>query len=288
MLKSPSVLLQYFTPQLLVTRLIGLLCRSKKPWLKNWAIQTFVRRYQVDMTSAQVENPLDYPDFNSFFTRQLKPEARPIAQGTGVIASPVDGFVSQIGKIEQDTMLQAKGRYFTVQNLLGGTQYAKEASEFQDGCFATLYLSPRDYHRVHMPVSGKLRKTIFVPGEFFSVNPKTTAVVGDLFARNERLVCLFDTALGPMAIVMVGAMLVGSIHTVWHAETRVRRLQEEAFGGSIELARGAEMGYFELGSTAIVLFGKDKIEWDTQLKENTRIVMGQAIGKDIHDNKGQH
>lgn len=288
MLKSPSVLLQYFTPQLLLTRLMGLLGHSKKPWLKNWAIQTFVRRYQVDMTSAQVENPLDYPDFNSFFTRQLKPEARPVVQDADLIASPVDGSVSQIGKIEQDTMLQAKGRYFTVQNLLGGVQYAKEASEFQDGSFATLYLSPRDYHRVHMPISGKLRKTIFVPGEFFSVNPKTTAVVGDLFARNERLICLFDTALGPMAIVMVGAMLVGSIHTVWHSETRVRKIREETFGGSIELARGAEMGYFELGSTAIVLFGKDKIEWDTRLKENTRIIMGQAIGKDIHDNKGQH
>ncbi|MHB1949362.1 MAG: archaetidylserine decarboxylase [Gammaproteobacteria bacterium] len=275
MSKPFSVIRQYFAPQKALTRLAGWLGEARQPWLKNQLIRYFLSRFDVNMQEAVIENPYDYPSFNSFFTRQLKPDSRPIAKDPA-IASPADGFVSQIGQIHQQTLLQAKGFYFDLNKLLGGSQQLAEL--FTDGSFATIYLSPKDYHRVHMPFAGTLRETIFIPGQLFSVNQETAAAVPNLFARNERLVCIFDTKIGPMAVILVGAMLVGSIQTVWHANTTANKITVESYNGSIKLAQGAELGHFKMGSTAIVLFAKDAVEWNKNLQENTQVHMGESIG----------
>lgn len=275
--KQLKVKLQYIAPQHGLSRFAGWLSENRTPWLKNYLIRYFLNRYDVDMKSAVIENPYDYPSFNSFFTRQLKSEARPIAQDAQQVVSPADGAISQIGKINNQTLLQAKGFDFDLKGLLGGSE--KLARLFQDGTFATIYLSPKDYHRVHMPLAGKLRETIFIPGKLFSVNQQTANSVPQLFSRNERLVCIFDTEAGPMAVILVGAMIVGSINTVWHAHTTTNKIRTESYAGSIELARGDELGHFKLGSTVIVLFGKDKVSWLENLQENTAIQMGEAIGK---------
>lgn len=276
MRKPYSVLLQYVAPQRELSYFAGWLAQSQIPWLKNYLIRYFLHRNQVNMGAAIIENPYDYPSFNSFFTRKLKPEARPIVQDPKHIASPADGFVSQIGKIDKDKIFQAKGFDFTLKNLLGGSE--KRAKLFENGSFATFYLSPTDYHRVHMPLTGRLRETVFIPGRLFSVNQKTTTNVPNLFARNERLVCIYDTDIGPMAVILVGAMLVGSIETVWHAKTDSSKILVESYGGSLELSRGAELGLFKMGSTVIVLFGKDKMHWDSNLIPDAAVKMGQSVG----------
>lgn len=273
--KPFSVLLQYIAPQHALSHFAGWLAQSRLPWLKNYLISYFLKRHTVDMSVAIVENPYDYPSFNSFFTRKLKPDARPIAAMPN-IASPADGYISQIGKIKQDTIFQAKGFDYSLTSLLGGSE--KLSAEFRDGNFATIYLSPKDYHRVHIPVTGKLRETIFIPGDLFSVNQKTAAAIPNLFARNERLVCIFDTEIGPMAVILVGAMLVGSIETAWHTDTSMNEIASKSFDGSLEIVQGGEVGFFKMGSTAIVLFAKDKIEWSGDLHENTAVTMGQSIG----------
>ncbi len=275
MAKSISVYLQYLMPKRALTALAGKLARCKKPWLKNALIRYFLRRFDVDMRSAVIENPLDYANFNLFFTRKLKPELRPIASAPDQIACPVDGTICQIGDIKENTLFQAKQFDFTLKNLLGG--FEKNAGLFQNGNYGIFYLAPKDYHRVHLPFSGKLRESIFIPGKLFSVNQKTTDSVANLFARNERLVSLFDTEIGPMAVIMVGAMLVGSIETVWHANTKTNKIVTEKFGGSLSYERGAEMGYFEMGSTVILLFGKDKISWNTNLQAGSKVQYGEWI-----------
>jgi phosphatidylserine decarboxylase len=279
MQKPFKVKLQYIAPQHALSHFAGWLSECRKPWLKNYLIRYFLNRFDVDMSIAVVENPYDYPTFNSFFTRHLKPEARPITQEAHQVVSPADGSISQIGRIENDTLLQAKGFDFNLTGLLGGSE--KLARLFHNGSFATVYLSPKDYHRVHMPMTGKLRETIFIPGKLFSVNQQTANSVPQLFARNERLVCIFDTEAGPMAVILVGAMIVGSINTVWHANTTTNKITVESYAGSIELERGAELGHFKLGSTVIVLFGKDKTQWLDDLQENTVVQMGQTVGKTI-------
>lgn len=276
--KPFDILLQYLAPQRALTNLAGWLAESQRPWLKNYLISYFLKRHTVDMNSAVIEDPYAYPSFNSFFTRKLKPEARPIAT-TPFIASPADGYVSQIGNIEQTSLLQAKGFSYDLTGLLGGSE--KLSALFTNGNFATFYLSPKDYHRVHMPVTGKLRETIFVPGRLFSVNQQTAANVPHLFARNERLICLFDTEIGPMAVILVGAMLVGSIETIWHADTSASTITHQTFKMPLEIAAGAELGHFKMGSTVIVLFAKDTVEWTGSLQENVAVKMGQPIGKRI-------
>jgi len=277
MKKFLKVLPQYLAPQHTLTRVLGWLCESRWSWLKNWMIQTFIRRYQVNMQDAQIENPLDYPTFNHFFIRHLKPELRPVVQGVDQIACLVDGCVSQIGKIAQDSLFQAKGFYYNLSTLLGNE---KNAMSFIDGNFATLYLAPRDYHRVHMPCSGTLRETTYIPGQLFSVNQLTTSVVPKLFTRNERLVCLFDTEQGPMAIILVGAMLVGSIHTTWDEAPCANKMVSKNHTG-IHLNRGEELGYFKLGSTVIVVFGKNKVAWNENLQPETHVKMGELLGSII-------
>jgi phosphatidylserine decarboxylase len=276
--KRLGTLIQYITPQHLLTWFAGWLSTRRWLWLKNWEIRYFINRYNVDLSAALNSNPLDYPDFNSFFTRHLKPGLRPIVAEPNAIACPADGCISQMGRIEADRLFQAKGFYFTLADLLGGA--APLADEFRDGQFSTIYLSPKDYHRVHMPFTGTLRETIFIPGQLFSVNQQTAAEVPNLFARNERLVCIFDTDIGPMAVIFVGAMLVGSICTTWGTpptKTISRQAYPSSGSDRVHIERGEELGYFKMGSTIITLFPKEKIVWAAALADNPQTQVGQLL-----------
>ncbi|WP_120994197.1 archaetidylserine decarboxylase [Stutzerimonas urumqiensis] len=276
------VFVQYLLPHHLISRAAGCLAECRLPWLKNALIKAFIRQFRVDMREAQVEAPTEYEHFNAFFTRALKDGARPLDTTAGAILNPCDGAISQLGRIEQGRVFQAKGHSFSVLELLGGDP--RHAADFMGGDFATVYLSPRDYHRVHMPVSGTLREMIYVPGRIFSVNTATAQGVPELFARNERVVCLFDTAYGPMAMVLVGAMIVASIETVWAGlvtppKRTLRSVRYDAEARQpIHLEKGAEMGRFKLGSTVILLFGEERIRWAEQLQPLTPVRMGEALG----------
>jgi phosphatidylserine decarboxylase len=274
------IIMQYLLPQHLLSRLAGCIADCTWPWLKNAFIGWFVKRYQVDMSEARVEEPTAYACFNDFFTRALKEGARPLDQATDSVLCPADGAISQLGAIEHGRIFQAKGQSFSTLELLGGNP--EHAALFQGGQFATVYLSPRDYHRVHMPLGGTLREMIYVPGKLFSVNRNTAENVPELFARNERVVCLFDTDAGPMAVVLVGAMIVASVETTWAgliAPPR-RQLRTQRYGQPAPaLGRGEEMGRFKLGSTAIVLFGPGRTVWEESLRAGDAVRMGQGMGQ---------
>ncbi len=277
---------QYLLPQRLLTRLTYRLTRARTPWLKNLLIRGFSRHFQVDLSEASEPDPRAYPDFNAFFTRALKPGARPLAAGDGAVCCPVDGAISEIGLAEADALLQAKGRHFSLTALLGGD--AERARPFQGGAFATLYLSPRDYHRIHMPLDGVLREMVHVPGQLFSVSPLTARVVPRLFARNERVAALFDTPAGPMALVLVGAINVASIETVWAGAitpplgSTIRRWRYPAAEeGAARLDRGQEMGRFNMGSTVILLFGPGAVRWEAGVQAAASVRMGQRLGERI-------
>jgi phosphatidylserine decarboxylase len=276
--KKLSIFWQYLLPQHALSRLVGKAAQCRWPWFKNLFIHWFIRRYQVNMQEAVEPNPTNYPDFNSFFVRALRPDARPLPTETHSIICPVDGCISQIGNLQEQTLLQAKGHHYSLSALLGGN--AEKAALFRQGSFATLYLAPKDYHRVHMPLTGQLTEMIYIPGRLFSVNPITTEYVPDLFTRNERVVCLFNTKIGPMAIIMVGAMIVASIETVW-AGTIAPATKGIVQGWDyrntelLELPRGAELGRFKLGSTVIVLFAAHRIQWLSQFQAETPVHMGQ-------------
>ena len=264
--------------------LSGLMYRATRvTWkpFKNMLIQEVVNRYAVDMFEAENPRPTSYASFNAFFTRSLKPDARPVAAEADAVASPADGKINQAGYIQEGKLLQAKGRDFSLLQLLGGSYTLSSA--FADGGYATIYLSPSDYHRVHMPVTGRLREMIFVPGTLFSVSEVTTHLVPGLFARNERLICVFDTAAGPMAVILVGAIFVGSMETVWAGEVRGPANEPTTwlYGDNerIVLQKGEEMGRFNMGSTVITLFGKNGITWDPALQPGVRVRMGQKIGR---------
>jgi len=269
--------LQYPLPHHAISRLTYRLTRVRNPALKDWAIRDFIRRFGVDMSEAAQPDPAAYPTFNAFFTRSLRSDARPIATGSKDVACPVDGAVSQIGAIEGGRVFQAKGQGFTAAELLGDDA---AAARFEGGRFATLYLSPRDYHRIHMPLEGSLTRMIHVPGRLFSVNPPTTRSVPRLFARNERVVCLFDTPAGPLALVMVGALNVASIETVWAGEVtppQRPRVQGWDYAGEVQLAKGAEVGRFNMGSTVILLFAKDRIRWEESYAAGSPVKMGRRL-----------
>lgn len=266
---------QYLVPQHAYTRLMGRLAECRWPWLKNWMINTFIRRYKVNMQEAVIENPADFPTFNQFFTRHLKPELRPIISGANQIACPVDGYTSQLGQIKRESLFQAKGHDYDLTSLLGGDKTLAEP--FINGQFATLYLAPSNYHRIHMPISGSLRETIYVPGTLFSVNQLTAATVPNLFTRNERLVCLFDSEAGPMAIILVGAMIVGKIRTIWDTSPASKVLTRKTIR-NVHLEKGEELGHFELGSTVIMLFGENKVSWKPDLHEEQAVKMGELFG----------
>lgn len=275
---------QYLLPQRLLTRLTYRLTRMQTPWLKDRLIRWFAGHYQVRLAEALEPDLRAYPDFNAFFTRALKPGVRPIAPGDRVACCPVDGMISQIGKAEADTLLQAKGRNFSLTALLGGDP--ERARPFQGGSFITLYLSPRDYHRIHLPLAGRLREMVHIPGTLFSVSPLTTRMIPELFARNERVVTLFDTPAGPMALVLVGAINVASIETVWAGAitpplgTSISYWSYPANGeDAVRLDKGAELGRFNMGSTVILLFGPNALRWGAELRAGTTVKMGQRLGK---------
>lgn len=270
--------IQYLLPQRLITSCAGYLAKSRQDWLKNILIRRFIQRYQVDLSPAVQTDPLAYPSFSDFFTRRLKPELRPIAAGNDTLACPVDGCISQIGSIRQNQLLQAKNYYFDLETLLGND--INIAQTFCNGSYATFYLGPRDYHRVHMPLSGRLQKTIFVPGKLFSVNRMAADLIPGLYSRNERLVCLFDTDAGPMAVILVGAMIVGSIETVWTGHpVRAAKLTESIPARSVQIDKGGELGQFNLGSTVILLFAPNQIKWAQNLGANDTVQFGQFLGK---------
>ncbi len=269
--------LQRIIPQHLITRIIGKLAEMKAlPWLKNWAIKQFIAAYGVNMAEAKQEDYTQFASFNDFFTRHLKPSAR--AQADGIIC-PVDGCVSEIGVMQNDQILQAKDHYYSTQALLGGNK--ELAAHFDNGNFATLYLAPKDYHRIHMPVAGRLLEMHHVPGELFSVNPYTANNLEGLFARNERVVAIFETELGKMAMIAVGAVIVGSIAVSWHGVVTPPTCKTittwDYSEQNITLEKGDEFGYFKLGSTVIVLFEQNEITWDQSLKAGVTVQMGQAF-----------
>lgn len=283
---SPFIWLQHALPHHSVSRLAGKFAASENPVLKDRLIRRFVAAYDVDMGEA-ARGIDEYRSFNDFFTRELKPGARPLADAATHILSPADGAVSQVGTVEEGRIFQAKGRHFTAAELLGGDREA--AARFEGGAFATIYLSPRDYHRVHMPATGELRGTAYIPGELFSVNQVTAENVDGLFARNERLACLFEGDLGIFASVMVGAMIVAGIETVWGGAqpTHAPKLERREFAlAEHRLDAGDEMGRFILGSTVVLLFQPGKVAWDASLKPGVPVRMGQAIGRRIQTKAG--
>lgn len=265
---------QNLVPQQQLSRVVGKLAASENPLVKNVVIQAFKAQYGIDMSIAQQSDALKYKSFNEFFTRALKEGVREIDTDANSIVSPADGAISQLGQVKEGDVFQAKGQSFSVEKLIGDPQLA---APFKNGEFATVYLSPRDYHRVHMPFAGTLTETLYIPGELFSVNQTTAENVPGLFARNERMVCLFDTELGRMAVVLVGAMIVAGIETVATGKVKPSgRL--ELNHHELKLEKGDELGRFYLGSTAIVLFEQGKMNWDAQFKANSVVVMGEALG----------
>ena len=251
---NPGIALQHLLPKQALTSLMGWLAGARGGAATTAAIRAFVQRYGVNMAEAAQPDVAAFPTFNEFFTRALKPGARPLAQAD--LICPVDGAISQFGAIDGDRIFQAKGHHYTTQALVGGD--GALAAHFHDGLFATLYLSPRDYHRIHMPCAGRLLRMIHVPGDLFSVNPATARGVPGLFARNERVVCVFDSDAGPWVLVLVGATIVGSMATVWHGVVNPPRpgtVREWTYHDQdIRLAQGQEMGRFLLGSTVVMLF----------------------------------
>ncbi len=276
-----QTLFQSVLPHHSLSRFAGWIARCQQPWIKNRLIKNFIRDYQVDMSLAVKENPHDYSCFNEFFTRALKPEKRPIAPETDAIVSPVDGSISQFGDIQEGQLIQAKNINYGLQTLLGGS--SELAAQFQAGKFATFYLSPKDYHRVHSPCKGSLREMIYVPGRLFSVNAQTTEQLPQLFVRNERVITLFTTPVGPMAVILVGAMLVANISTVWEgvidpaASRQIRHWHYTE--RAVSLSKGDELGRFQLGSTVIILFSAERMQWSNQLRLNKQVRFGECIGQ---------
>ena len=273
-----AVLPQYLIPKQALTTFAGWVAGSQWGSATAGIINWFVKRYNVNMAEAANPDTASYKSFNEFFTRPLRPDARPLASAAWV--SPVDGAISQCGPIDGDQVFQAKGRTYSTRALVGGD--AALAAQFQAGEFATLYLSPRDYHRIHMPCAGRLTRMIHVPGELFSVNPTTARGVPGLFARNERVVCVFEGAHGPFVMVLVGATIVGSMATVWHGVVNPPRpgnVREWTYEmGSISLAQGEEMGRFLLGSTVVMLFPKGVMQFNPDWIPGRPICMGEAMG----------
>jgi phosphatidylserine decarboxylase len=275
-----KAILQYIAPKCFLSIYAGFCANIKIRIIKNRLIRKFIYKYGVNMQEALYENIEDYACYNDFFTRHLKPGCRPIADAD--IISPVDGFVSEFGSIKDGQLIQAKGKYYTVRDLLDANDAI--SSQFNSGYFATIYLSPKDYHRIHMPIGGILKEMTYVPGKLFSVQPATVRVISCLFARNERLVVFFETEAGLMAMILVGAVIVGSIGTSWHGDLKRSRKRkhfayQETDGLEIILKKAAAMGYFKLGSTVILLFtNKKQITWNANIQVGKSIRFGEALG----------
>lgn len=279
-----KIALHYLLPQLAITRAAGWLAEQKWGAITHFIIKLFAKQYKVNLAEAAKSEPSDYATFNEFFIRQLKDGVRPINSENNVLCLPADGKVSESGDISTNRLLQAKGHFFTLETLLANDE--EMAAKFQDGTFITTYLSPTDYHRVHMPCDATLRKMIYVPGELFSVNPFLAEHVPNLFARNERVICEFDTEFGPMAQILVGATVTASMSTVWAGVVNPPRAKEvvvwnyETEGEkAIKLQKGEEMGAFRLGSTVINLFPKGKVNLNAELTAGAKTRMGEELGK---------
>ena len=273
------VALQRLLPKHMLSRLIAKTAESKTPWLKNVLISRAISAFNINMDEALSDDLNDYENFNAFFTRALKDGVRPITSEPESIACPADGAISQAGPISKNKILQAKGIDYSTGRLLGNTA---EAKLYEDGSFATIYLSPRDYHRVHIPLAGKLISTRYIPGELFSVNDQTAQVLPDLFARNERLVCEFESdEVGTFAVIFVGAMLVAGIETVWGGfeAPGPGAVRETDFSDqSLNFAKGDEIGRFKFGSTVIMLFQDQKNRWTDKIEPHATVYMGEQIG----------
>lgn len=258
-----KIKLQYILPKHALSRLVGSLAAAEAGSVTTGLIKLFIKQFKVDMSEAKMPDPEDYKTFNEFFTRELKDGVRPMKAEDNQLAYPVDGAISQLGKIEQDTIFQAKGHDYSLTALLGGNP--ELAAPFKNGKFATIYLSPKDYHRIHMPIEGKLTDMVYVPGELFSVNPLTAENVPGLFARNERVVSIFETPKGKMALVLVGATIVASVETVWAGTVTPPATQNVChwqYGDDeVQLGKGEEMGRFKLGSTVVACFEPDMVEF---------------------------
>ena len=275
-----KVAFQYIMPQLYLTQLAGWFAQQKWGAVTHFVIKAFAKKYNVDMSEAKKENFSDYESFNQFFIRELKDDARKINENPTALCLPADGRVSQIGHIDDERLLQAKGHFFSLSDLLAGDE--ELVNTFKNGEFATIYLSPRDYHRVHMPCDATLRKMIYVPGDLFSVNPFLAEHVPNLFARNERVICVFDTAFGPMVQILVGATITASMSTVWAGvinpprtgEVKVWTYQGDS---AIKLTKGQEMGAFQLGSTVINLFPANSVTLAEHLEVDIPVRMGEIL-----------
>lgn len=274
--------LQNALPKHLLTHLVHRLARSESALIKRTLLRAFLAGYDVDMAEAAQSDPFAYRSFNEFFTRALKPQARPVDADPRVIVSPVDGTVSQCGELEDDLLLQAKGHTYSLHELLGAD--AEAVSAYRGGRFACIYLAPFNYHRIHTPCEGVVRSNLYIPGELFSVNAATTRAVPRVFARNERLICDFDTPHGRMAVILVGALFVGSIETVHCGEVnpppRHRRApQRIAAGVGRAFAKAEELGRFNMGSTVVLLFQRERIEWDSALVPQAAVRLGRGIAR---------
>lgn len=275
-----KVAFQYIMPQLYLTQLAGWFAQQKWGAVTHFVIKVFAKKYNVDMSEAKKENFSDYESFNQFFIRELKDDARKINENPTALCLPADGRVSQIGHIDDERLLQAKGHFFSLSDLLAGDE--ELVNTFKNGEFATIYLSPRDYHRVHMPCDATLRKMIYVPGDLFSVNPFLAEHVPNLFARNERVICVFDTAFGPMAQILVGATITASMSTVWAGvinPPRTGEIKVWTYQGdnAIKLTKGQEMGAFQLGSTVINLFPANSMTLAEHLEVDVPVRMGEIL-----------
>ena len=275
-----KVAFQYIMPQLYLTQLAGWFAQQKWGAVTHFVIKAFAKKYNVDMNEAKKENFSDYESFNQFFIRELKDDARKINENPTALCLPADGRVSQIGHIDDDRLLQAKGHFFSLSDLLAGDE--ELVNTFKNGEFATIYLSPRDYHRVHMPCDATLRKMIYVPGDLFSVNPFLAEHVPNLFARNERVICVFDTAFGPMVQILVGATITASMSTVWAGVINPPRTGEVKVwtyqgDNAIKLTKGQEMGAFQLGSTVINLFPANSVTLAEHLEVDVPVRMGEIL-----------
>ena len=275
-----KVAFQYIMPQLYLTQLAGWFAQQKWGAVTHFVIKVFAKKYNVDMSEAKKENFSDYESFNQFFIRELKDNARKINENPTALCLPADGRVSQIGHIDDERLLQAKGHFFSLSDLLAGDE--ELVNTFKNGEFATIYLSPRDYHRVHMPCDATLRKMIYVPGDLFSVNPFLAEHVPNLFARNERVICVFDTAFGPMVQILVGATITASMSTVWAGvinPPRTGEIKVWTYQGdnAIKLTKGQEMGAFQLGSTVINLFPANSVTLAEHLEVDVPVRMGEIL-----------
>lgn len=276
-----AVLPQYLMPKRALTTLAGKFASAQLGGLTTAVIRRFVARYNVNMAEAANPDITSYASFNDFFTRALTPGARPLASAD--LVCPVDGTISQFGPVEKDQIFQAKGHHYSTTALVGGD--ATLAARFDHGHFATLYLSPRDYHRIHMPCAGRLTRMVHVPGDLFSVNPTTARGVPGLFARNERVVCVFESGHGPFVLVLVGATIVGSMATVWHGQVnppRTGQLRQWDYApGKVSLQQGEEMGRFLLGSTVVLLFPKGPLQFNPDWAAARPIQLGEAMARRV-------